>query len=256
MLTCGIDTGSRATKAIILGPDGVVLGRGHRLTGSQPVIAAEEALAEALLAAKVERTKIDSIGVTGYARRLIPEQGGQFTAVSCHAAGAHHAFPKARNVLDIGALRSTAIRLDENGRVHRFRLNDRCGAGLGRYLESVADMLEIPLDEIGQLALFSKDPQPVPSICSVLAETEVLNLITREIKPADILRSVCNALAERSAILMKLVWLTGEETVMTGGVAKNAGMVRAIEGALGTRLSIDHDAEYMGAVGAAILARG
>jgi activator of 2-hydroxyglutaryl-CoA dehydratase len=126
MLTCGIDTGSRATKAIILGPDGVVLGRGHRLTGSQPVIAAEEALAEALLAAKVERTKIDSIGVTGYARRLIPEQGGQFTAVSCHAAGAHHAFPKARNVLDIGALRSTAIRLDENGRVHRFRLNDRC----------------------------------------------------------------------------------------------------------------------------------
>jgi activator of 2-hydroxyglutaryl-CoA dehydratase len=96
----------------------------------------------------------------------------------------------------------------------------------------------------------------VPSICSVLAETEVLNLITREIKPADILRSVCNALAERSAILMKLVWLTGEETVMTGGVAKNAGMVRAIEGALGTRLSIDHDAEYMGAVGAAILARG
>ncbi|HDS30968.1 MAG TPA: 2-hydroxyglutaryl-CoA dehydratase, partial [Firmicutes bacterium] len=175
MLTCGIDTGSRATKVVILNPDGVVMGRGHELTGGRPAESAGKALAGAVLAAKIDRDRISSFGLTGYARRLITVDGSRFTTVVCHAAGAHHAFPKARNVLDVGALRSTAIRVDEYGHVHRFRLNDRCGAGVGRYLERVADTLEIPLDEIGQLAMFSKKPEPVPSICSVLAETEVLN---------------------------------------------------------------------------------
>ncbi len=255
MYTCGIDVGSRAAKVVVLDPEGTVLGRGRRLTAGRPAVAAEEALEEALVAAKMNRGNIDAIASTGYARRLVPKHKVQFTAVSSHAAGAHHLFPNARNVLDVGALRSAAIRLDEDGRVHRFRMNDRCGAGIGRYLERVADTLEIPLDEIGQLAVFSKDPQPVPSICSVLADSEVLNLITREIKPADILRSVCNALAERTAILLKLVWVPGSETVMSGGVAKNAGMVRAIEDTLKARLSIAHDAEFAGAIGAAILAR-
>ncbi len=255
MYTCGIDVGSRVTKAVVLGPDGTVLGRGRRLTESHPAQSAGEALNEALPAAGMDREKIDAIASTGYARRLVPEHEVQFTAVSCHAAGAHLLFPGARNVLDVGALRSAAIRLDEDGNVHRFRLNERCGAGVGRYLERVADTLEIPLEEIGQLALFSKDPHPVPGICSVLADTEVLSLITLEKKPTDILRGVCDALAERLAILLKQIWLPGEQTTMTGGVARNAGMVRALEQALGTGLSIDHDAEYMGAIGAAILAR-
>ena len=255
MYTCGIDIGSRSTKAIILDENGLVQGRGLRLTGGQPADAADSAMDEALLAARIGRVDVSLIATTGYGRRLARRHDLQFTAVTCHARGAHHAFPGTRNVLDVGALRSTAIRLDENGCVHRFRLNDRCGAGVGRFLETVADTLEIPLEEIGQLALFSKSPLPVPSICSVLAETEVLNLITHEKKPADILRGVCEALAERLVSLLKQVWIPGARTTLSGGVAKNAGMVAALEQALKIPVCIDHDAEFMGAIGAALIAQ-
>lgn len=254
MYTCGVDIGGRATKAIIL-QENTVCGRGLKLTGGRPSQAAEDAIGEALLAARLTWDAIEATAATGYGRRLAGKHDLQFTGVTCHARGAFHAFPKTRNVLDVGALRSTAIRLDENGRVHRFRLNDRCGAGIGRFLERVADSLEIPLEEIGQLALFSRDPQPVPSICTVLAETEVLNLITHEKKPADILRGVFDALAEKLAELLKQVWIPEAETTLTGGVAKNTGMVVALEQALGTSINIDHDAEFMGAIGAALIAQ-
>jgi predicted CoA-substrate-specific enzyme activase len=254
MYTCGVDIGSRSTKAIILNED-AVRGRGLQLTGGRPSKAAEEAIEEALLAARITKDEIAATAATGYGRRLTGKHDLQFTSVTCHARGAYHAFPGTRNVLDVGALRSTAIRLDKNGRVHRFRLNDRCGAGIGRFLERVADTLEIPLEEIGQLALFSRDPQPVPSICTVLAETEVLNLITHEKKPADILRGVYDALAEKLAELLKQVWIPDAETTLTGGVAKNTGMVVALEEVLGMSINIDHDAEFMGAIGAALIAQ-
>ncbi len=169
MYTCGIDVGSRSTKAVILDENAAVIGRGLHMTGGKPLISADEALREALLAAHLDRDNISSIVATGYGRRLVAGQGMQFTAVTCHAAGAANAFPEVRNVLDIGALRTAVIRLDDTGRVHRFRLNDRCGTGVGRFLERVAVSLEIPLEEIGQLALFSTNPQPVPGMCSVLA---------------------------------------------------------------------------------------
>lgn len=255
MHTCGIDIGSRATKAIILDDEGHVDGRGLKLTGGRPSHAADEALEEAMLAARITAEEIAATATTGYGRRIAGKLGLQFTSVTCHARGAYHAFPNTRNVLDVGALRSTAIRIDKNGRVHRFRLNDRCGACIGRFLERLADTLEIPLEEIGQLALFSQDPQPVPSVCSVLAETEVLNLITHEKKPADILRGVFDALAERLATLLKQVWLPEAETTLTGGVAKNTGMIVALEEALDTKINIDHDAEFMGAIGAALIAQ-
>jgi len=206
-----------------------------------------------LLAARVERSNVVHIAATGYGRRLVSDRDFMFTPVSCHAVGAYHAFPGTVNVLDVGAIRSVSIRLDENGHVHRFRLNDRCGSGVGRYLERVAETLEIPLEEIGQLALFSRDPHPVPSVCSVLAETEVLNLVTREMKPADILKGVCDSLAERLASQLKQIWVPGKETTLTGGIAKNAGMVASLESALGVALNIGHDAEFMGAIGAALL---
>jgi predicted CoA-substrate-specific enzyme activase len=255
MYTCGLDVGSRTTKVVILGDNGVVLGRGLKVTGGSPADSAAEALAEALTAADLDRGRIDRIAATGYGRRLVRDKDVQFTTVICHAAGARHAFPKTRNVLNVGALRSAAMRLDENGNVHRFRINDQCGAGVGRYLERVADTIEVPLDEIGQLALFSRDPQPIPSICSVLAESEVLSLITRNYKPSDILRGVYNALAGRLAALLEQVWLPGKETTFTGGVAKNAGMVKALEEVLNASINVGHDAEFAGAIGAAVLAR-
>jgi len=254
MYASGIDIGSRATKVVIINEDGVVLGRGLRLTGGKPVLAAEQAYEEAMLSVHLTVDEITASASTGYGRRLISKDTLQYTSVSCHAAGAYHVLPGTRNVLDVGALRSTAIRLDETGQVHRFRLNDRCGAGIGRFLERIADTLELPLEEIGQLALFSRNPQSIPSVCSVLAEAEVMNHITHEDNPSDILRGVYEALADRIASMMKQVMVPEGEITMTGGVAKNAGMARAIEEALGRPLKIHHDAEFIGAIGAALLA--
>jgi predicted CoA-substrate-specific enzyme activase len=255
MYTCGIDVGSRTTKVVILDDDLTVRGRGLQFTGGKPSDAVERALVEVLLAARLEKNELGIIAASGYGRRLVSDHDVEFTSVTSHAAGAYHAFPNTRNVLTVGALRSAAIRLDKEGRVHRFRLNDRCGAGVGRFLESVAELLEIPLEEIGQLALFSRNPQPVPGICSVLAETEILNHITHGDKPADILRGVFEAIADRLASLLKQVWIPDAETTLTGGIARCAGMVRAIEESLGTGINIHHDSEFMGAIGAAILAR-
>ncbi len=255
MHTCGIDIGGRATKAVILDESNRVRGRGHRLTGGRPVESADAAIEEALLAARIDRGDVDSITATGYGRRLIPGIDSHYTAVSCHAAGAYLITPDNRNVVDIGALRTAAIRLDDQGHVHRFKLNDRCRAGIGRFLERVAESLEIPLQEIGQLALFSRDPQPIPNVCSVLGETEILNHITHGDKPADILRGVCEALAERVASQIKQVWISGEGLTLSGGVAKNAGMVRALEEHLKTQVSLHHDSEYIGAIGAAVLSQ-
>lgn len=254
MYTCGIDIGSRTTKVIILGENGHVAARGLQPTGGRPLEIANSTLEDTLQSSKFKREDLAAVASTGYGRKLVTDVDYQFTGVSCHAAGAFHSFPDTRNVLDIGALRSTVIRLYKNGLVHRFRLNDRCGAGIGRFLERVADTLEIPLEELGQLALFSKNPQPVPNVCSVLAETEILNHITREQAPSDIIRGVCEALAERLAMLLREVWIPDGKTTLTGGVAKNAGMVHALEDVLKTDINIHHDSEFMGAIGAALLA--
>jgi (R)-2-hydroxyacyl-CoA dehydratese activating ATPase len=255
MYTCGIDVGSSTTKVVILDDNEKIAGRGLRPTAGKAIDTAEQAFNEALLAARIERADVNQVASTGYGRNLIQNQDYSYTVVSCQAAGARYTFPQTRNVLNMGALRSSAIRLDEDGKVHRFRLNDRCGSGIGRFLERVAETLEIPLDEIGQLALFSRDPQQVPSVCSVLSDSEVLNLITINVKPADILRGVYNALAARLAAQLKQVWMAESETTLTGGVAKNAGMVKALEEALDVRLNVGHDAEFAGAIGAALLAR-
>ncbi|HEX9744835.1 MAG TPA: acyl-CoA dehydratase activase [bacterium] len=253
MYTCGLDIGARSTKAIVLEDSERVAGRGKGLTGYKPAESAEQAMEEALKSAGIKKDSLQAIASTGYARKVITE-GTQFTTIGAHAAGAWRSFPGTKNVLVVSALTHAAIRLDENGQVHQFRMNDECSTGVGRYLERVAKTLEIPLDEIGQLALFSKDPQPVPSNCSVLAENELLNLISREVKPADILRGIYDALAERLVGLLKQVWDENSGVTLTGGVARNPGMIKAIEDIMGVNLNVDHDAEFAGAIGAAILA--
>ena len=255
MITCGIDVGSRSTKVIITDDRISFIGRGLTPTGGKPAKAAELALDEALLASELKRSDLDMITATGYGRRLVEGVESEFTSVICNAVAAYTTFPRTRNIIDVGALRTTVIRLDKKGKVHRFRLNDRCGSGIGRFLERVAESLEIPLEEMGQLALFSTNPQAIPGVCSVLGETEILNHITHGDKSADIIRGVCEALAERVASLAKKVFVSGGEVTLTGGVAKNAGMIKALEQSLESSLNIHHDAEFMGAFGAAIIAR-
>lgn len=250
----GVDVGTRTTRALLLNEEGEECGRISRETGARPEIAAEQTLQELCIHCGLPREHIVYIASTGYGRYRVPFRQIQITEMTCHAVGALRLFPETRTVLDVGAMNSRALRVAATGRVIAFRMNDRCASGAGRFLERVATSLEIQLDQVGELSLRSQDPQPISSICAVLAESEVINHVTAGKPVEDILRGAHNSIAERVIALVRQVGALPEIT-LTGGVTRNQGLVAAIEERLGCRVNVSPDSEYAGALGAAILAR-
>ncbi|MBI2956178.1 MAG: 2-hydroxyglutaryl-CoA dehydratase [Acidobacteria bacterium] len=250
----GLDVGTRMTRALLLDLHGRVQARCQRETGARLETAAQAVLDELLQQQELKAEDIAYIASTGYGRYRVPFRQTQITEMTCHAVGALWLFAGTRTVLDIGAMNSRALRVAESGRVVAFRMNDRCASGAGRFLERVARSLEVELEQIGELSLRSQDPQPISSICAVLAESEVINHVTAGKAVEDILRGAHNSIAERLVALVRQVGAQPEIT-LTGGVTKNAGMVRALEERLGVRLNVSVHSEYAGALGAALLAR-
>ncbi|MFQ5662631.1 MAG: acyl-CoA dehydratase activase [Terriglobia bacterium] len=250
----GIDVGARTTRALLLDEHGRVQRRARRETGARLEQAAESTLQELCERHRVKPEQIVYIASTGYGRYRVLFRQIQITEMTCHAMGARWLFPGTRTVLDIGAMNSRALRIAASGRVVAFRMNDRCASGAGRFLERVARSLEIDLEQVGELSLRSRDPQPISSICAVLAESEVINHVTAGKAVEDILRGAHNSISERLVALVRQVGAQPEIT-LTGGVTKNRGMVRALEERLGTRLNVSAHSEYAGALGAALLAR-
>jgi predicted CoA-substrate-specific enzyme activase len=253
-LVAGIDVGTRTTRVVLLDQQAARLAQAAQESGARLEAAAEAALAAACAQAGIDRGEISYIASTGYGRYRVPFRQIQITEMTCHAVGALRLCPATRTVLDMGAMNSRALRIAENGRVLAFRMNDRCASGAGRFVERVARALEIRLEEVGALSLRSLDPQPISSICAVLAESEVINHVTAGKPIEDILRGVHNSIADRVVALVRQVGVTGEVT-LTGGLTKNAGMVRAIEERLGCRVNVSEDGEFAGALGAALLAK-
>jgi predicted CoA-substrate-specific enzyme activase len=248
----GIDVGTRASKVVLLDADTRArLGRCSIPTGADLRMAAARALEEALAGTGIASGDVAYIASTGYGRYQVPFRDLQITEITCHARGAKALLPGTRCVLDVGAQNSRAMRVAPSGRVEAFRMNDRCASGAGRFLERVARGLEVELEAIGGLSLRSEDPQPISSVCAVLAESEVINHVTEGKKVEDILRGAHNSIAERIVALLRQVGAQPDVT-LTGGVAKNVGMVRAIEERLGLPLQVPADAEFAGAFGAAI----
>lgn len=250
----GIDVGTRMTRAIVLDEEGREGGRISQDTGARLEVAAQQTLAELCVREGIDRNEIVYVASTGYGRYRVPFRQIQITEMTCHAMGARRIFPATRTVLDVGAMNSRALRVADSGRVEAFRMNDRCASGAGRFLERVAKSLEIELEHIGELSLRAQDPQPISSICAVLAESEVINHVTAGKAVEDILRGAHNSIAERVVALVRQVGAQPEITV-TGGVTRNRGMVAALEERLGGRVNVSEDSEYAGALGAAILAR-
>lgn len=248
----GIDVGTRMTKAAIADSYGAILGAVSIETGARLEQAAERAFEEVLRKLKLSRDAIRYVAATGYGRYQVAFRKVQITEVTCHATGALCLFPGTRSVLDVGAMNSRAMRIAENGRVLAFRMNDKCASGAGRFLERVARALELQLSQIGELSLRSQDPQPISSVCAVLAETEVINHVTAGKKLEDILRGTHNSISERIVALLRQVGIAPEVT-LTGGVTKNLGMVNALEERLQLRLNVSRQAEFAGAIGAALL---
>lgn len=254
-IIAGIDVGTRMTKCVLLdaGKQEIVTTvcrpSGHDFTKTSRQI-----LDQACEESKVDQSKIQYVASTGFGRYQVLHRHIQITEITCHAMGAHYLFPATRTVIDMGAQNARAIHITlEQGRVQKFRMNDKCASGAGRFLERVARGLELELDEIGTLSLRSHDPQPISSICAVLAESEVINLVTVGYPVEDILMGTNISLAERIVALIRQVSVE-EQVTMTGGVTRNAGMVDAITKKLGIKINVSPLSEFAGALGACLLA--
>ena len=253
MYVMGIDSGSTSTNAVIMDRDRNIKAFAVVRTGAKSGQSAQKILEEVLEKAGLKRENISWIVSTGYGRVSIPFADENVTEVSCHGRGAHYFNPNVRTILDIGGQDSKAIHLSSTGEVTDFVMNDKCAAGTGRFLEMIARSLEMEIGELGPAALQSTENIEITSMCSVFAESEVISLIAQNKEKADIANGVCHSIANKSYSLMKRVGLD-PEFMMTGGVAKNPGVVRAVEEKIGAKLYICPEPEIVGAVGAALYA--
>ncbi|HJC48412.1 MAG TPA: 2-hydroxyacyl-CoA dehydratase [Candidatus Lachnoclostridium pullistercoris] len=253
MYVMGIDSGSTSTNAVIMDRNREIQAFSVVRTGAKSGQSAQKILEEVLDKAGLKREDISWIVSTGYGRVSIPFADENVTEISCHGRGAHYFNPKVRTILDIGGQDSKAIHLNEAGEVTDFVMNDKCAAGTGRFLEMIARSLEMDISELGPAALQSTEYIEITSMCSVFAESEVISLIAQNKEKADIAAGVCRSIAGKSYSLMKRVGLE-PEFMMTGGVAKNPGVARAVEEKIGAKLYICPEPEIVGAVGAALYA--
>ncbi len=253
MYVMGIDSGSTSTNAVIMDQDRKIKAFSVVRTGAKSGVSAERALNDVLEKAGLTREDISWIVSTGYGRVSIEFADENVTEISCHGKGAHYFNPEIQTILDIGGQDSKAIRLNENGEVKDFVMNDKCAAGTGRFLEMIARTLEVSLDELGAIALTSQEKIEITSMCSVFAESEVISLIANNKEKADIADGVCHAIASKASGLLRRVGME-PEFMMTGGVAKNPGVVRAVEEKIGSKLYICEEPEIVGAAGAAVYA--
>lgn len=249
----GVDVGSTQTKAIIIGEDAAIAGRSLIDTGANVVLAAENAYVEALKNAGVREEEIEYVIGTGYGRYRVTFGNTQVTEISCHARGAVHMFPATQTVLDMGGQDTKAIRVSHGGEIVDFCMNDKCAAGTGRFLGAASSALDIPLDELGATALQAERPVRISTTCTVFAESEVLSWLGKGKKIEDILMGVHQSIAKRSIGLLRRVGIEKEVT-FTGGVARNIGMIHALEDNLDLELNVSDESHYMGALGAALFA--
>jgi len=254
MLFAGIDIGSLSTDVVLLDREGKIAGSAIIATGASTKRACEEAFSRALAEAGSAPSAVVYTVSTGYGREMAGSADLSVTEITCHAKGACHLFPGAKTVLDIGGQDSKVIRLAPDGRVADFAMNDKCAAGTGRFLEVMARTLEMDLEEMGPRSLLSQKTVAVSSMCTVFAESEVISLIASGTPPEDIARGIHLAIADRIAALAERVGLASP-AVMTGGVAKNPGARRALEGKFGFPLLVPEDPQLAGALGAALIAR-
>jgi len=252
MIVAGIDVGSRTTCALFL-RNGEILSHSLIFTGADSAATARRAMDEALSKVDFSSDAVKRIVATGYGRILVPFAHKIISEISCHAKGAHFLFPSVRTVLDMGGQDCKAIRVDPNGNPSDFVMNDKCAAGTGRFLEVMAEALRLPLEEIGPLSLSSDQPITINSFCTVFAKAEVGLLMREGIPKKDILAGLHRALSVRIFSLLRKVGIE-KDLVITGGIAKNIGVVKVMEEKIGFPALIPEESQLVGALGAAVVA--
>lgn len=255
----GLDVGSLSCDAVVV--DG---SESERIvawsvvpTGARNLDAIARAQREALAAADITPEQVGAVIATGYGRNRVEGRFASVTEITCHARGIEALLPGTRVLVDIGGQDSKAILLDGAGRVREFAMNDKCAAGTGRFLEAMARGLEVDVDQLGQLDEGATGDLTLSSMCTVFAESEVVSLIADGTEVREIVAGLHRAIANRTQALIKRVAgdLSGLKVAMSGGVARNAGVVRALQAVLGCPIQVPANPDTVGALGAALIAR-
>lgn len=252
-IVAGIDLGSGSAKAVLLGEDKRVLARARAKTKPDFVGLSEGLLQEILARSRLSRPDVAYVATTGLGRYAVPSRDTQITEITCGARGAWFLFPGTTCVLDIGSQSTRAVRVGDKGRVKEFKTNEKCAAGSGSFLEKAARYLETTVDRMGTLSLVATDPRKISSICAVLAESEIISHVSDGHKIEDIVRGIHDSLADRAVTLLKRVGV-GVGLTFIGGVARQEGMIAAIQEKLGLQINVPDEPDYVCALGAALFA--
>lgn len=258
--TIGIDIGSGAVKSVLFKVDGDrqewLSKRCERIRRRDPMQLAEEGRDGVLADAGIDPGQVDYIATTGEGEN-VKFATGHFYSMTTHARGGVFLRPGARAIVDIGALNGRAIYVDERGKVLSYKMTSQCASGSGQFLENIARYLGVAVEEIGPLSQKSQNPEKVSSICAVLAETDVINMVSRSIAPTDILKGIHLSMASRIVKLLKVTGIKEGTALMTGGLALDSGLLAAIREEIANEKAnvevVNHpDSIYAGAIGAAL----
>jgi bzd-type benzoyl-CoA reductase Q subunit len=258
IITAGVDVGSVSSKAVIM-VDGELFAYSIMRTGSSSPDSAQRAMDWALEGTGMKLEDIQYIIGTGYGRVNVPFATRTITEIACHARGANYMWgPTVRTVMDMGGQDCKAIRCDHRGKVTAFLMNDKCAAGTGRGMEVFADLLAVPIEEVGELSFqVDEEPEPVSSTCVVFAKSEAIGLLRKGWPKEKVLAAYCSAMAKRIYELLARIGVE-EDFVITGGIAKNIGVVRRLERELGIKalpINPKYDPMIAGGIGAALFAK-
>jgi predicted CoA-substrate-specific enzyme activase len=253
MIFAGIDIGSRAAKGVLL-EDNRIISSTIGDTGAESVKTSQQTMEKLLAPTGFSLKEVSYIVATGYGRVLVPFANENISEISCHGRGINYYFPSVRTILDMGGQDCKAISVDGEGRVTNFVMNDKCAGGTGRFLEMIAEVLGVNLKDIGDVALQSKSSIPFNTICAVFARSEAIAYLRKGIPRGDILSGLNEAITVRSINLLKKVGIQKDFSI-SGGIAKNKGMVAKLKEKVGLEPMLADDPQLAGALGAAIFAR-
>jgi bzd-type benzoyl-CoA reductase Q subunit len=256
VITAGVDVGSVSSQGVVLA-DGRLLAYSSMRTGSDSPHSAQKALDWALENTGLSLENIHYVVGTGYGRVNVPFAHKAITEIACHARGASFMYgPTVRTILDMGGQDCKAIHCDSRGKVTNFLMNDKCAAGTGRGMEVFADLLAIPIEQVGEVSLqVEEEPEPVSSTCVIFAKSEATGLLRQGWPKNKVLAAYCSAMAHRVVTLLERIGME-REFAITGGIAKNIGVVKRLEDELGVNaLRCEYDPQIAGALGAALFAQ-
>jgi len=252
MITAGVDIGNKFTKVVIV-KDGKIVSKAMELTGFDPAGAADKAYAAALSEGNKARGDVAKVVATGAGAGEAKFADDVVTVVGADAKGAFAAFPAARTVIDVGAEEGRAIRINDSGKIVDFAINEKCAAGAGSFIESMARALEVPLEEMGPLALKADKSIAMNAQCVVFAESEVVSLVHAKTRKENISKAVHDAISARVVSMVRRIGVE-KEVLMIGGVAKNVGFVKGLSDGLDAKVNILDEPEFVSAFGAALAA--